>query len=135
MEQNTVTVPENQQCGGKWFSDHRPHDSDVILDHREEDRAALLAAFNEQMAEKERKRQEVLAQEGRFRQELFAKFAREARLEQLSQQKRKLAIAEHNRQVRLQGQTRLIIQQATENSNTNTTCRYSVQRPLLKHKY
>ena len=68
---------------------------------RQEEKAALSAAFKAQMEEKERKRQALLAEEGRFRQELNAKFAREARLEQMTQQRRKLAILEHNRQVQL----------------------------------
>ncbi|CDJ52250.1 meiosis-specific nuclear structural protein 1, putative [Eimeria brunetti] len=66
---------------------------------REEERATLATAFKEQMEEKERRRQEQLAEEGQFRQELYAKFAREAKLEQMTLQRRKLAILEHNRQV------------------------------------
>ncbi|KAL8455488.1 hypothetical protein Emag_000617 [Eimeria magna] len=50
------------------------------------------------MEEKERKRQASLAEEAQFRRELYAKFAREAKLEQLTQQKRMQAISEHNRQ-------------------------------------
>ncbi|OEH79635.1 meiosis-specific nuclear structural protein [Cyclospora cayetanensis] len=66
---------------------------------RQEEKALLLAAFKEQMEEKERQRQVQLAVEGKFRQELLAKFAREVALEQMTQQRRKLAILEHNKQV------------------------------------
>ncbi|KAL8450600.1 hypothetical protein Emed_002472 [Eimeria media] len=66
---------------------------------REEEKALLSVAFKEQMEEKERKRQASLAEEAQFRRELYAKFAKEAKLEQLSQQKRMQAISEHNRQV------------------------------------
>lgn len=52
------------------------------------------------MEEKERRRQQQLAEEGQFRQELYAKFAREAKLEQMTRQRRKLAILEHNREVK-----------------------------------
>lgn len=71
----------------------------VLCHFRLEERAALAAAFKEQMEEKERRRQALLAEEGQFRRELQAKFAREARIEQMTQQRRKLAILEHNRQV------------------------------------
>lgn len=66
---------------------------------RQKEKEALSAAFKAQMDEKERRRQLLLAEEGQFRQELFAKFAREARIEQMTQQRRKLAAMEHNRQV------------------------------------
>ncbi|KAL8436214.1 hypothetical protein Efla_003744 [Eimeria flavescens] len=67
---------------------------------REEERALLAIAFKQQMMEKERKRQAAMDEEARFRQELYAKFARDARLEQLTKQKRMMAISEHNRQVK-----------------------------------
>ncbi|CDJ36217.1 meiosis-specific nuclear structural protein 1, putative [Eimeria mitis] len=66
---------------------------------RQQERDALATAFKEQMEEKERRRQQQLAEEGQFRQELYAKFAREAKLEQMTLQRRKLALLEHNRQV------------------------------------
>lgn len=58
------------------------------------------------MEEKARKRQALLEEEGHFRQELHAKFAREATLERMAQQRRKLAILEHNRQVQAQSPKR-----------------------------
>lgn len=67
--------------------------------NRQQERDALSTAFKEQMEEKERRRREQLAEEGQFRQELYAKFAREAKLEQMTLQRRKLALLEHNRQV------------------------------------
>ncbi|KAL8273048.1 hypothetical protein Esti_002969 [Eimeria stiedai] len=66
---------------------------------REEEKALLSVAFKEHMKEKERKRQATLAEEAKFRRELYTTFAKEAKLEQLTQQKRMQTIFEHNRQV------------------------------------
>lgn len=78
---------------------------------RQKEKDALLAAFKAQMDEKERRRQLLLAEEGQFRQELFAKFAKEARLEQMTLQRRKLAAVEYNRQV-LQQESRVVGREA-----------------------
>ncbi|EPR61931.1 hypothetical protein TGGT1_212075 [Toxoplasma gondii GT1] len=72
---------------------------------KQEDRKALLRAFDEQMAEKERRRQEALENEQVYRQKLLAQFAEQDRIEQMNEQKKRLRIQEHMRQVE-----RLIIQ-------------------------
>lgn len=89
---------------------------------RQQEKAALASAFKEQMEEKERRRQQQLAEEGQFRQELYAKFAREAKLEQMTRQRRKLAILEHNREVEAIIQERRR-QQIVERERDKEECR------------
>ncbi|KAF4722391.1 hypothetical protein FOZ63_008260, partial [Perkinsus olseni] len=66
---------------------------------RAKDREEMLAAYEYQMELKEKKRQEEEAQEARFREELMAKFAKDAKIEQMNDQRRRMKVLEHKREV------------------------------------
>ncbi|CAD7924840.1 unnamed protein product [Amoebophrya sp. A25] len=64
-----------------------------------EDRAEMLKAYNDQLALKEAKRQREEAEEAAFRVKLLEKFAEDDRIELLNEQKKRMKVQAHKREV------------------------------------
>jgi len=63
------------------------------------DRAEMLRAYEHQMALKEEKMRIEREEEERIRQQLLAKFAEDDRIEQMNQQRRRMKVQDHKREV------------------------------------
>merc|ERR1719456_2161076 len=67
----------------------------------------MLRAYEYQMQLKEEEKQLELEEEDKFRKQLLTKFAEDDRIEQLNDQKRRMKVQEHKREVeRLLGERR-----------------------------
>lgn len=66
---------------------------------KEEDKKLLQRRYEEHVTQKEDRQRRQVEEEQRFREELLAKFAEDDRVEQMNDQKRRMKLLEHRREV------------------------------------
>merc|ERR1712118_204565 len=83
---------------GELEAEHRRRE-ELQVRKKLEDRAEMMRAYESQMQLKEEKKKMDKEEEEKFRVQLMAKFAEDDRIEQLNDQKRRMKIQKHRREV------------------------------------